>query len=60
LGAALIEHGLVAAREESLPCFLLTGRAGLVAYYERRGFRVVHDADAPAGGPHVWFMQTTP
>ncbi len=31
-----------------------------VAFYERLGFRVVLDADAPGGGPHVWFLRCDP
>ncbi len=28
--------------------------------YERSGFRVVEDVDAPDGGPHIWFMRWDP
>ena len=31
-----------------------------VAFYRRRGFAVVHEADLPGGGPHLWFMQRAP
>lgn len=56
LGLALIRHGLAEARARGETAFLLTSRAGNVPYYERRGFSVDEDADAPGGGPHVWFM----
>jgi hypothetical protein len=28
-----------------------------VPLYERFGFHVVEEADAPEGGPRVWFMR---
>jgi hypothetical protein len=31
-----------------------------VPLYERHGFRVVDDADAPGDGPHIWFMRWDP
>jgi GNAT superfamily N-acetyltransferase len=60
LGAALIQHGLAFADRDGVPAFLETGRPGNVGYYERRGFRTVSDADAPGGGPHIWFMRYDP
>lgn len=60
IGTALIEHGLTFADRDGVPAFLETGRPGNVAYYERRGFRTVEDADAPGGGPHIWFMRSDP
>jgi GNAT superfamily N-acetyltransferase len=60
LGAALISHGLAFADRDCVPAFLETGRPGNVGYYERRGFRVLSDGDAPGGGPHIWFMRYDP
>lgn len=60
VGTALIQHGLALAKRDGVPAFLETGRPGNVAYYERRGFRTVTDADAPGGGPHIWFMRYDP
>lgn len=57
IGAALIEHGLAMARASGQPAFLETGNVRNVAYYERFGFEVVSDGDAPGGGPHIWFMR---
>lgn len=57
IGAALIEHGLAMASTAGQPAFLETGNARNVAYYERFGFEVVSDGDAPDGGPHIWFMR---
>jgi hypothetical protein len=31
-----------------------------LSIYTNCGFRVVHHADAPDGGPHVWFMRWEP
>ena len=39
------------------------GRAGVpgnVPLYERFGFPVTREADAPDGGPHIWFMPRDP
>ena len=60
VGTALIQHGLAFAERDGVPAFLETARPGNVAYYERRGFRTVTDADAPGGGPHIWFMRYDP
>jgi GNAT superfamily N-acetyltransferase len=60
LGAALIRHGLAFADRDGVPAFLETARPENVGFYERRGFRSVIDADAPGGGPHIWFMRYDP
>ena len=57
IGSALIEDGLARARAEGAGSMLETGNAGNVPYYERFGFRVVDEADAPANGPRVWIMR---
>lgn len=58
VGAALIRHGLAAARDAGVDAFLETGTARNLAYYERFGFRVVEEGEPARGGPHVWFMRT--
>lgn len=58
LGRQLIEHGLAKAREDGLPTFLETAQRRNVVYYERFGFRVVGEEQAPGGGPTIWFMRT--
>lgn len=60
VGTALVEHGLVRARADGVAAFLEVGNPRNVAYYERFGFTVVEAADAPDGGPHVWFMRREP
>ena len=57
VGSLLIEHGLRFAREQGLPATLETSNPQLVGYYERFGFAVTDEEDAPDGGPHVWFMR---
>ncbi len=59
-GAALIAAGMARARADGVGAFLSTGTPRNVSIYERCGFRVVEDVDAPAGGPHVWFMRSDP
>jgi GNAT superfamily N-acetyltransferase len=58
IGRALIEAGLERARADRTGAFLSTGTAGNVAIYGRCGFRVYDEADAPDGGPHIWFMRS--
>lgn len=60
IGSALIEFGLARARADQSGVFLETGTPRNVPYYERFGFRTVADADAPDGGPHIWFMRWDP
>lgn len=57
IGSALIEFALDRARESDAAVILETGTPGNVLLYERLGFRVVDEVDAPEGGPHVWFMR---
>jgi ribosomal protein S18 acetylase RimI-like enzyme len=60
VGSALVGHGLDRARADRAAAFLETGNPRNVEYYERLGFRVVEDADAPGAGPHMWFMRWDP
>lgn len=59
-GAALIAVGVARARADGMGAFLSTGTPRNLSIYERCGFRVVDDADAPSGGPHIWFMRCDP
>ncbi len=56
-GSALIRHGLGRSDADGVDAFLETGTARNVGYYERFGFTVVSEGDAPGGGPHIWFMR---
>jgi GNAT superfamily N-acetyltransferase len=60
IGAALIRFGLERARRERAPAFLETATQGNIAVYRHFGFEVIHHANAPDGGPHVWFMRARP
>jgi GNAT superfamily N-acetyltransferase len=60
IGAALVQHGLERARADESAAFLETGTPGNVPLYEHFGFRVVEAADAPGGGPMIWFMRWDP
>jgi GNAT superfamily N-acetyltransferase len=60
LASALVRHGLDRAFAAGLPAFLETSVPGNVPRYEHLGFRVVLEADAPDGGPTVWFMRADP
>ena len=58
LGSQLVEHGLSLAQADGLPAFLETAQLANVSYYERFGFGVVGEEQAPDGGPTIWFMRT--
>jgi GNAT superfamily N-acetyltransferase len=60
LGTALIRHGLDRARADGVPAVLETAIASNVALYEGLGFHVAEEADAPDGGPHLWFLHADP
>jgi ribosomal protein S18 acetylase RimI-like enzyme len=58
LGSALVRDGLMRASASGAGGFLLTETPRNVALYERLGFHVVERADAPGGGPPIWFMRS--
>jgi GNAT superfamily N-acetyltransferase len=60
LASALVRHGLERAHAARLPAFLETGNPANVAMYEHIGFRVHERADAPGGGPTIWFLRADP
>jgi GNAT superfamily N-acetyltransferase len=60
LGSALIATGCRQAAAAGVPAFLSTGTRRNVEIYGRSGFRVIDEADAPGGGPHIWFMRRDP
>jgi GNAT superfamily N-acetyltransferase len=60
IGGALIRSGLERARAAGVDAFLETGNPRNVPVYEHLGFRVVEAADAPDGGPRIWFMRWSP
>ena len=61
LGSRLIAPGLARADTQQLPCYLTTGRAENLPFYQRFGFQVVADklALVPAG-PTAWGMRRPP
>lgn len=60
IGGAMLRFAVDAATRDGLPLVLETGVARNVSLYERFGFRVLTDAEAPDGGPRVWFMGRDP
>jgi len=60
IGGAMLRFAIARAAADGLPLVLETAVAGNVPLYERFGFRVTVEADAPAGGPHIWFMARPP
>lgn len=57
MGGELIAHGLDLARADGLPAVLETSQHRNVGYYQRFGFDVVAEEQAPDGGPMIWFMR---
>jgi GNAT superfamily N-acetyltransferase len=60
IGSALIQFALGQARATNHPMLLETGTPRNVPLYQRVGFDIVEEDDAPEGGPHVWFMRFEP
>jgi len=60
IGGAMLRHAIECAERDRLPIVLETGVPGNVPLYERFGFRVFCAADAPDGGPRIWFMARDP
>jgi GNAT superfamily N-acetyltransferase len=59
-GSALLQPVLARADTDQLPCYLETGVARNVPFYERRGFQVVAEGALPRGGPPLWAMVRAP
>jgi len=60
IGGAMLRFANACAEADRLPLVLETAVGGNVPLYEHFGFRVTVDADAPDGGPHIWFMRRDP
>lgn len=60
LGTAMIRFAIECSEADGRPLLLETGVPGNVGLYERFGFTVMHDGDAPGVGPHIWFMRRDP
>jgi ribosomal protein S18 acetylase RimI-like enzyme len=57
LGSALIAPALARFTAEGVPCYLDTGSARNVRFYERHGFRVLEDGVVPDSSFRVWAMR---
>jgi GNAT superfamily N-acetyltransferase len=60
IGSALLQPVLARADAHRLPCYLETGVARNVPFYERHGFQVVAEGILPRGGPPLWAMVRVP
>lgn len=60
IGGAMLGFAISRAEADDLPLYVETGMVANVAWYERFGFRVVLEGDAPGGGPHIWFLRRDP
>lgn len=60
IAGALIRHAIAAAAADGLPLVLETAREANLGLYGHHGFAVVDEADAPDGGPHIWFLRRDP
>ncbi len=60
IGSAMLRFAVSRAQQDRLRLLLETGVAGNVFLYERFGFRVTLEEDAPGGGPRIWFMRRDP
>lgn len=57
VGGALIAPIVARADAEGLGCYLETMKPRNVTFYQKHGFEVVVEEDAPKGGPHLWTMK---
>jgi ribosomal protein S18 acetylase RimI-like enzyme len=61
IGRRLIAPGLARADHAGQPCYLTTAKQQNLAFYERFGFEVTHDAlPLVPGGPTHWGMRRLP
>jgi GNAT superfamily N-acetyltransferase len=60
IGGAMLRFAIGRAEADGRPLVLETAVPGNVTLYERFGFGVFLAADAPDGGPHLWFMSRDP
>ena len=60
IGGKLLQPGLAAAGEQCVPCYLDTQTEENVAFYARRGFKVVSDEEMPGEDLRVWSMVREP
>ena len=60
VGRLLLADGLARVDALGEPSFLVTGNPRTVPWYERHGFAIRSEAQAPEAGPYVWFMFRRP
>jgi len=60
VGGELMQPVLAECDREGLPAYLETQKARNVPFYRKHGFEVVHETEAPTGGPHWWLMRRQP
>lgn len=60
LGSMLIQTGLARADAQHYPCYLETMNERNVPFYQKRGFQVMSDGNAPATELRVWSMLREP
>ncbi|MEX2245434.1 MAG: GNAT family N-acetyltransferase [Dehalococcoidia bacterium] len=59
-GSALLRHMFRRTDAEGMPCLLETENEANVKYYQRHGFRLMHEGVIPLGGPPFWTMKRDP
>jgi ribosomal protein S18 acetylase RimI-like enzyme len=60
LGSALLRAGLSRVDQDGVECQVLTWPPRNVPFYQRYGFEIAVEGDAPGGGPHFWYMRRRP
>ena len=60
LGSLLLRAGLSRVDQDGVECWLFTTGARNVPLYQRYGFEIAVEGDAPDEGPHFWFMRRGP
>jgi ribosomal protein S18 acetylase RimI-like enzyme len=60
LGSLLLRAGLLRVDQDRVECRLFTTQPRNVPLYQRYGFEIAAERDAPDGGPHFWYMRRGP
>ncbi len=57
IGGSLLKPGMAQAQEAGIPCYLETETEANVAFYCKRGFEVLHEAEFSETGFQLWYMR---
>ncbi len=56
IASQLLQNTLDKLDQQNIPCYLETETEYNVAFYEKRGFKVIREWQLPDKGPNIWAM----